>query len=408
MTKSPHVIGATSVVLFVASALLYRGRKKSQFEAESAENAVAEGPMVGHLNQISQERIDEKAKSRVPGEVSSKIADANRLSGQVGGLSGHKHPLLRLPPYVLKPLREDFRRIREIYFYEASKMSTREIEDHPPANGGYASRLFETLDSLAVWIALRVLHDPYVVDWNRRMLNAQEVLQKHRNLLTQLQPFLPEYFGVLEQSSLSPTLDEGTQAKEKSDISYLVLEDTTAGYVKPCILDVKMGPQSYEPDADQEKQQKEREKYPPMAEFGLRVVGMRVLDPSHKDAREDGFVFYSKHYWRSQLELEKVKDGIRAFFGAGETEKSISSVLSQLREIQLWFLRNDSFRFYASSLLICYEGGKTGEDCAQPTVKMIDFGRVRRNPGGDDGYLLGLKTLTTMIEEILVEVREQA
>ena len=42
------------------------------------------------------------------------------LRGQVGGASVHKKPLLTLEPdYVLKPLLEDHRGVREIAFYEA-------------------------------------------------------------------------------------------------------------------------------------------------------------------------------------------------------------------------------------------------------------------------------------------------
>jgi hypothetical protein len=37
------------------------------------------------------------------------------------------------------------------------------------------------------------------------------------------------------------------------------------------------------------------------------------------------------------------------------------------------------------------------------SVKMIDFGRVRRQAGGDPGYSLGLQT----IREILVELMEE-
>lgn len=353
--------------------------------------------------------------SRASGNVSAKIAEANQMAGQVGGLSGHKKTLLSFPPcYVLKPLRLDHRGIREIYFYEAAKESieTTENQGHDMfSNATDASQLIEVLDRFAIWVALRIVQDPYVVDSKRRILRSQRVLENQRNLLERLHPFLPQYFGVIEhtrdlQFSASLRLEASGIRKEDSD-SYLVLEDITAKYSKPCTIDVKMGKQSYEPDADKEKQKSEINKYPQQMEFGLRIVGMRVYDPSHKDACENGFVFFTKHYGRSLREREKLKDAFIIYFGVGNSERSLSCVISQLRVIEQWFLSNDSFCFYASSLLISYEG-ETDSYCAQnmAEVKMIDFARVRRQSGGDQGYLLGLKTLITLLEEILFELNQ--
>jgi 1D-myo-inositol-tetrakisphosphate 5-kinase/inositol-polyphosphate multikinase len=350
--------------------------------------------------------------SRASGNVSAKIEHAIQMVGQVGGLSGHKKTLLSFPPcYILKPLRLDHRGIREIYFYEAAKESieTTENQGHDMfSNATDVSPLIEVLDRFAIWLALRIVLDSYLVDSERRILRSQRVLENQRNLLERLHPFLPEYFGVIEHQQPSASLRlEASGIRKEGSNSYLLLEDITAKYSKPCTIDVKMGKQSYEPDADKEKQERESNKYPQQTEFGLRIVGMRVYDPSHEDACEDGFVFFTKHYGRSLREREKLKDAFIIYFGVGNSERSLSCVISQLRVIEQWFLSNDSFCFYASSLLISYEG-ETDGDCAQnmAEVKMIDFARVRRQSGGDEGFLLGLKTLTTLLEEILFELNQ--
>lgn len=57
---------------------------------------------------------------------------------------------------------------------------------------------------------------------------------------------------------------------------YLKLEDVTRRFVKPCIMDVKLGQRSYDPFASQEKREQQIRKYPLMEEIGFLVLGMRV------------------------------------------------------------------------------------------------------------------------------------
>lgn len=57
---------------------------------------------------------------------------------------------------------------------------------------------------------------------------------------------------------------------------YLKLEDVTHHFVKPCIMDVKLGQRSYDPFASQEKREQQIRKYPLMEEIGFLVLGMRV------------------------------------------------------------------------------------------------------------------------------------
>lgn len=59
---------------------------------------------------------------------------------------------------------------------------------------------------------------------------------------------------------------------------YLKLEDVTRRFVKPCIMDVKLGQQSYDPFASHEKREQQIRKYPLMEEIGFLVLGMRVSE----------------------------------------------------------------------------------------------------------------------------------
>jgi Inositol polyphosphate kinase len=166
---------------------------------------------------------------------------------------------------------------------------------------------------------------------------------------------------------------------------------------------------------------------------------MRFYDPSHPDSDEKGFRYFQKPYGRSLTSRDQLLDAFRTYFSAGieqsptvdETAnglsvsnstdtngdikpkrqrsppsirtRTISNLLVQLRPLRRWFEENKSLRFYASSLLIVYEGDANGTNVDMANVKMIDFGRVRREAGGDQGYITGLSTLKHIFTDLLEE-----
>jgi 1D-myo-inositol-tetrakisphosphate 5-kinase/inositol-polyphosphate multikinase len=326
------------------------------------------------------------------------------------------------PDYVLKPLQVDHRGIREIAFYEAVKAAAQLAGSQAYGYGTFGltrnSSHTSFVDVLAFSLALW-LQDPYVVDCERRIVRSWRAVRNEAKLLCRLHNFIPNYFGVVKhQTSSPPSLPEEKRTGPYgiSLDSYLLLQDATVNFSKPCVIDVKIGSQSYEPDATEEKRTREQRKYPAQSELGFRIVGMRIYDPSHSEACDNGFVFYSKEFGRSLATREDVKSAFVTYFGTGTVEgpnlsvrsMSISNILSHLRSIQLWFNDNDSIRFYASSLLIAYEGNtESGANTDMVDVKMIDFGRVRREAGGDPGYLLGLETIIQLLEEILLKSKIQ-
>jgi len=186
---------------------------------------------------------------------------------------------------------------------------------------------------------------------------------------------------------------------------------------------------------------------------------MRFYDPTHPDADEKGFRCFHKPYGRALITMEEVKEAFQTYFTGGlvvveegdkkvkkqlangetaepattetangETNsntntsnghkpippaqpqpptqkpsirvRSISSLLVHLRPLVRWFEENKSLRFYASSLLIVYEGDMTA-DIDMSSIKMIDFGRVRRESGGDPGYMHGLNTMQSIFTDLL-------
>jgi Inositol polyphosphate kinase len=411
--------------------------------------------------------------------------DGSVMVGQVGGISIHKRPLLTLEPdYVMKPVQTDHRGMREIFLYEAVKVLSKNQSSQQyaslltgaPYKQHYGNQQFsgqqsgnrngiaitDWWDTLAMWFAMK-MDDPVVAEYERAMNQSWKTLKKERDTLRRLATFIPSYYGVVGQRSpLSMPQGEvqahkAVQGDNGSLLSashfgmsleaHLLLTDVTAKFRRPCVMDIKMGTQTYEPDASDDKRLREIGKYPQQETFGFRIVGMRIYDPSHFDADESGYRRFHKEYGRSLATIDDILGALRLFLSAGcvkridneeeprpdvdlngslnrleEMESSMSpssavvaealasiesirlrassNLLAELRPVIGFFEENKSLSFYGSSLLLVYEGDRTAPNPDVATVKMIDFGRVQRQPHGDPGYLQGLRTIKSLFDKL--------
>jgi Inositol polyphosphate kinase len=446
------------------------------------------------------------------------VSVARPMVGQVGGVSVHKRPLLTLEPdYVLKPVLTDHRGIREIAFYETLKSlgsgttggggsgggpgsgkNRKHHHGHPhsslvrqttmtsPSSASVSAalpiqkRLGEYLDTMAMALAM-FCQDSLVLETEIAIRTARKQIRHENDLLRQVCRWTPTYYGVLGQydptapfgipdhsnannNNCSSSDDAGGSGGDANvcdamTTTHLLLQDLTVNFKRPCVMDLKMGTVTYEPDAPDEKRRREHGKYPEQAEFGFRIVGMRFYDPHHPDANSNGYRYCGKPYGRALKTIEEVSDAFRLFFGSstvttnddpaafattatnqpveeeGEEEafagsqgvanggersipespvvppfqqsqqrpfqtKAVSNLLVNLRSIRRWFdNENDQLRFYASSFLVVYDADNPGS----VSLKMIDFGHIRRAPGGDPGYSKGLQTLKAIWTELLEE-----
>mmetsp|Transcript_28152 Transcript_28152/g.65118 ORF Transcript_28152/g.65118 Transcript_28152/m.65118 type:complete len:178 (+) Transcript_28152:2-535(+) len=169
-------------------------------------------------------------------------------------------------------------------------------------------------------------------------------------------------------------------------------------------MDVKMGTQTYEPDAPMEKRRREHSKYPQQGIFGMRIVGMHIYDPTHPDADDSGYVQVRKEFGRSLVTRQEVTDGLKRFFtttNGGMRTRNVANILMLLQLLRRWFDDNDCLCFYSSSILLVYEGDETCSAKHLTNMKMVDFGHVRREVGGDHGYVLGLRNLSSMLNDLV-------
>ena len=188
----------------------------------------------------------------------------------------------------------------------------------------------------------------------------------------------------------------------------LCLEDLTSPYSSPCVMDVKMGSQSWDASASAEKRCKEDHKWPAQARLGLRFTGMSVNGILHGRA------------FCHALPCEGDSGPLAALAtylsdGHGSLRlDAAAAFVAQLRGILAWFTVQSEFLFISSSLLFVYEGGaarssSSGSAPPPTTLRMIDFahvhslqaqqqGQALASEARDQGYITGLRTLIRCLE----------
>lgn len=135
---------------------------------------------------------------------------------------------------------------------------------------------------------------------------------------------------------------------------FLMMENITSSYRRPCVLDLKMGTRQHGDDATAEKRSKQIAKCAAStsATLGVRLCGMQVYVP------ETGACVRRDKYWGRALTESGLREALRDFFaaGAGLRARVVRQVLRDLDALRRAIAKQTSYRFYSCSLLIVYEG----------------------------------------------------
>ncbi|KAJ7132961.1 hypothetical protein C8R46DRAFT_923614 [Mycena filopes] len=255
-----------------------------------------------------------------------------------------------------------------------------------------------------------------------------------------LRPFIPKFIGTLSlQGRLdvdAPPSETAIAVKPLSGLrtESLVLENLAHPFLKPNILDVKLGTVLYDESATPDKVARMRKtaESTTSAATGIRFTGFQVYDNTTGTA-----VHTPKTYGKS-ISAAQLPEALARFFpiaGANanpETTDTPSPPLNQglpaaLLHPILELLREDiadirdalsalEMRLVGASLLILYESDPVraeegikwmldDERCSKPTppcdVRLIDFAHTRFVPGQgpDAGVLLGFDTFLRLMDE---------
>lgn len=330
---------------------------------------------------------DESAVSSSPLQIDETIDYGHQVAG-------HTCEVLRsFKGKVLKPMLKKRLFIRELRLYE---------------------RMKQNQDSNSA-----VLPEAFVPNYSGLVLvqtgpistEGEYFLQKY--LFNAVRNFLSRIFSPAEFRFLNQYLD-------KNLLPHLVLDDLASNYRSPCVIDIKMGQQTYEPNAKSSKKMREIRKCPHQVVTGFRITGMKVYDVTNGSySTED------KQFGRS-VTPSNATEALRRFFWNGVEIRFdvILSVIQQLGEILIWFKHQTELHFYCSSILIVYDGSvavskeaivsmaelytldRNAINTDLVKVKMIDFAHTLPSPVPqilDHGYILGISNLIDKLRQISSE-----
>lgn len=164
----------------------------------------------------------------------------------------------------------------------------------------------------------------------------------------------------LAKIALDPAYSPPNAAYERA----VVLENLAFGYLKPCILDLKLGFQLCDDDATPEKRARldAVSSKTTSGSIGARVAGMKVWK-----AQENRYKEYERN-WGKTLTPETISVlGIHEFFNARIRRDQKELIASRfLRDIEniIKTLDDAELRIYSPSLLFVYEGDQGALDVA--------------------------------------------
>lgn len=237
--------------------------------------------------------------------------------------------------------------------------------------------------------------DGYVLKPMLKPVQAKTEIQFYEGLAraphAALQPFIPKYYGISHVKI------------ESYDGKVIILEDVTGTFCKPCVMDIKIGKQTWDPFATASKRESEERKYVECKkQLGFSIPGFQVYDSISNHLKK-----FDKNYGKS-LNGDTVKNAFSIFLNLHKPKCALMAVDVYIAEIQKIFdimSQQNNVHLYSSSVLLSYDCeqlGKNIDPSLWSSVHMIDFAHAytgeTHEQGPDNNYLEGLKSLLQLLK----------
>mmetsp|Transcript_10517 Transcript_10517/g.19778 ORF Transcript_10517/g.19778 Transcript_10517/m.19778 type:complete len:298 (+) Transcript_10517:392-1285(+) len=218
--------------------------------------------------------------------------------------------------------------------------------------------------------------------------DAEEGDEESTSILDDLSSFVPGFFGVLELGG----------------ITYMKMKDVTRQYEEPCIIDIKIGYQTWYPSATDShiEKCKLKDSATTSSELGFKICGMQVYN-----CESDSYWRTTKE-WCKKLDVNSVKEALVQFLSHPSGNVTIKDIcfgpaglIPKIESLVQWCEKQRHFHFYSASILICYEGNATCPDELKVELKLIDFAHaLLANGNKDDNFISGLSSFRVVLEDI--------
>ncbi|CAF3914153.1 unnamed protein product [Adineta steineri] len=197
--------------------------------------------------------------------------------------------------------------------------------------------------------------------------------------------------------------DENVTVSQK----YILLENVTAQFHNPCILDLKMGKRQYgDIDSDKKRLSKIKKcEQSTSSKLGVRLCGMQVYQVD-----SDRYKCTDKYKGRI-LTIDEFRSSLVQYIDNGRNQRLdiLPEIIKRLESLYQTINSLLKYRFYSGSLLIVYDGSPQSNLI---DIRMIDFANtilgtstndesVNNHIGPDRGYLYGLEQLIGIFRKIL-------
>lgn len=219
--------------------------------------------------------------------------------------------------------------------------------------------------------------------------------------------YLGDENGSVSQSAFCSPSAPAFSSSLRSFADFLLMENVTARFRYPCILDLKMGKRQYaEIDSDKKRQSKiEKCQLSTSSTLGVRLCGMQVYQVDH------GRYIFTDKYRGRLLTVDGFRSALVEFIDNGRSKRFdiLPAIIERLQSLHQTIAGLANYRFYSGSLLVVYDG-LPSSDLIE--LRMIDFAHSILLPSAttdessgefdpDRDYLFGLERLIDVFREIL-------